>query len=87
MRKIFSWTLKLFISLGILLTIFSTIPLREVFDAFMLANWFFFFLAIPLRAFMNYISSLQLKILTDHHEMGLSTGKIWEIAFVKACSC
>jgi len=81
-KKWGSLLLKLTVPIGILLYIFSIVPLSEVMTAIAAAKVYYVAMALVVVLLMPYIDSHRMKMLTDVQSMTLSIRQIYKINLI-----
>jgi len=80
-KKYFSLCIKILIPMGIFCLIFNKIPISDVWQTILTAKILFVVLAFSIIPIQVLIAANQIKILTDHHQMGLTTKQLFDINF------
>ena len=81
-NKNMRFLIKLLVSGGLLAAVFSMIPVTQVVDALLRANWSIVVLSFFVIASTHYLNSAQMYLITRHQGISLSVNQIFIVNLI-----
>lgn len=81
-NKNMRFLIKLLVSGGLLAAVFSMIPVTQVVDALLRANWSIVVLSFFVIASTHYLNSAQMHLITRHQGISLSVNQIFKVNLI-----